>query len=165
MSELLNPPQDITVEDREFNNFRKSPQHGNTRPARAVIVENSASDPVPVYITDDVEAGVPIHCFDDNVTSPGVEVVIGSHTVPALKQWFIHSVDLICRTEGQGFLKVNGFKIASFRTGAARPRDQIVFAPRQIVTAGDIITIVFSARAGSPINEIESLFQALETTI
>jgi hypothetical protein len=164
MSELIPSTNQWSNQDRDRENFRKSPQHGNNHPARAVVVENGIDDPIPVFITDS-DGGTPIHRYDESSSSAGIEVTVATHTVPALKQWSVASVDLMCRMEGQGFVKVNGTKIASFRTGASRPRDRVDFTPRKILVASDVVTITFKARTGSPIVDVESLFQALESTI
>jgi len=129
-----------------------------------VKVSNKLTEPVPVFLTDiGPESGTEIHQYTAAASSPGTEITVSTHIVPPSKTWELSQVDLLCRTEGVGYIKVNGTPIASFRTGAARPRDSQSFNPRKILAAGDIITVTFKARTGSPITDVESLFQTLES--
>jgi hypothetical protein len=127
-----------------------------------VKIANKGTEPIPVSLTD-IETGNSIHQYNQIATDPGNDVTILTTSVPAGKTWAVSNVDVTCRIEGVGYLKIAGITVGSFRTGAAKPRDKIEFNPRIQADAGDSIEVVFKARTGSPITDVESLFQALES--
>jgi hypothetical protein len=57
MSDLLTPSR-LSIKDRDNNNFRESPEHGQNHPARAVVVENDSTGPVIVSAQGPTQATV-----------------------------------------------------------------------------------------------------------
>lgn len=162
MSDLLTPSNRRADTDRDFNNFRKSPQHGDAFPARAVIVENNSTDPIPVVITDG-EPGTPKHFNSGEVSTTGALQTLLSITVPALKIYDLYSAKVICRAHGKFTILLNGSLIGSGRTGPSLGELSVFnWTPRLPAIASDVIDIKFQSLSATPINEVEAYLQASE---
>jgi hypothetical protein len=159
MSDLLSPQNQWTRLDRDTNNFRESPQHGNNYPARAVIVENDQTDPIPVQVVDG-EPGTPTHFTSGELNTTGLLQTLISQTVPASTEYDLYLATVICRAHGKFTVKLNGSLIGSGRTGPSLGSlSSFKWSPRYVAVAGDQIQIQFKADRGSPINEVEAYLQ------
>lgn len=161
MSTLL-PQDQLSLQDRDHKSFRESPQHGTQNPARAVIVENDLSDPIPVNIVDG-EPGTPKHFTSGELSTDGTLQTLISETVPASKIYDLYSVRVICRTHGKFIILQNGSLIGSGRTGPSLGELSVFqWTPRFPAVAADVIEVKFQTLSGAPINEVEAYLQVSE---
>lgn len=158
---ILLPPDQLSLQDRDRNSFRESPQHGTQNPARAVIIENDLSDPIPVNIVDG-EPGVPKH-FSFATSTDGTLQTLLSVTVPALKAYDLYSAKVVCRSHGKFIILNNGSLIGSGRTGPSLGELSVFnWTPRFLAVASDVIEVKFQSSSATPINEVEAYLQASE---
>ncbi len=84
----------------------------------------------------------------DQPLSADTQTTIISYTVPAGKKLFIGSFLATCRTEMLAEIFIDGSKVGSCRTAPGRPEINFPFRPIRAVSAGLILEVKLTARAG-----------------
>lgn len=130
------------------------------RRALDVIVGNSNSQPIPVTVTSGT-TGTPFFTQVQTETTPGSQQTLLSFVVSAPTQSNLTQLVVICRQESEFFIQDNNTMIGSGRTGAASPNASFTWNPNRAVPTGDTITVLFEARAGSPISDVECYLMAV----
>lgn len=162
MSTLLTPPNRTPVTDREFNNFRESPQHGEMYPAHAVVVENDITDPIPVNVVDG-EPGIPIYYTAEAATTPAVEQELLNIVVGVGIILDIYSSKVVTRVHGKFRVTLDGALIGSGRTGPSLgDLSQFDWSPRRSVPTGSNLKVLFTSLSGTPISEVEAYLNGSE---
>lgn len=105
----------VNIRDRDFQSFR---QHTSGSICRAVHVDNTAQEAIPVYITDETISDAIIkNFFSEAVIAPStVETTIVSYTVPVGKAAKILRVEFGGENYGLFSVYKNSVKIGKLRT-------------------------------------------------
>jgi hypothetical protein len=153
---ILLPTTRGSRDDRDKNSFRESPQHGIDYPARAVIIENDNTDPIPVYITD-AEPGTPTLITDERATDPGNQQELISFVVGVGVTLDLYQARVVTRVHGKWRVTVDGQLVGSGRTGPSISElSQFSWSPRLSATSGQNVKVLFTAHADTPMSEVEA---------
>lgn len=157
----------IGVRDRDHGAFR---QHPDGSIVRAVDIENTVENPVPVFITSEiVSSSIIKNFFAESVLAPTtVETEIVSYTVPVGKSAKMLRVEFGGENYGIFSLYKNGVKIGKYRTWWMAFSDCFNFAGGTAdgypLVAGDVMSLkILHSRPGSV--EFEGRIQVVEITI
>lgn len=106
--------------------------------------------------------GTPVFFEVSSSTTPGVEQTLISLTVPAATTRFLYQVVVVCRMEGVFKILSDSYLIGSGRTGAAQPNVAFLFNPPRPTSAGSVVDVLFEARVGSPVVDVEVFIHATD---
>lgn len=98
--------------------------------------------------------------FDAEVLStPGIEQTLITQVVGAGITRRLSSVYVTFRSNGCWSLEVDGNKVASGRTGPARPFNLFKFDPERDVSTGSTIELKFTAGTATKASDVEAYLQ------
>jgi hypothetical protein len=140
------------LKDLEFDKFRPA---DNNKSKVATTIEQDPDSPVPVYQT----YGNSYPLYGESSTSPGSEVELINDNVSA-SSIRVLDVNLSCHIEGKVIVKIDGVAVATGRTAPGRPDVKIIFNPFREVLQNENLSVVFKARPGSIVSEVEAYINA-----
>lgn len=89
--------------------------------------------------------------FDfSDVISGDAAVTLISYSVLVGQTLDLSHLEVSCRLESVIEAQQNGQVIATLRTGAAQPKDSLIWYPNRVLIAGDLIEIIITKRTGTP---------------
>lgn len=124
-----------------------------------VKIGNSASEAIPVFVSN---AGTPQFFETATQTTPGILQTLLTFTVPATGTRYLTQAIVVCRVEGEFFIKQNGSIIGSGRTGASNARGAFSYNPARPLIVGATITLEFTSRSGSKISDVEGYIHSYD---
>lgn len=139
--------------DREQGKFRDA---GGTNTKVAVQIEGSDVAFGGGY------KGVLALKHASSSTTPGVQQTLITYTVPASLSHDIHRVAVSCRQDGKVLIESNGSVVGIVRTSPAKSDAVFIWTPPVTAATGQIVSVKFTARSGSPVTDVDSFLMADE---
>lgn len=119
-----------------------------------------SSDGSITVITDTV-GGTPYYDDYQGTTTPGVEQTLVDVVIPSSVQRQIYQVVVATRVTGEFFVTAGSEVIGSGRTGPGCVGN-IIFTPPRPLDSGVEYKVLFTARVGSPAQDVECYVQATD---
>jgi hypothetical protein len=115
-----------------------------------------------------METGTPRVLVGESITTPGVEQVAVTATVPVGKRWHVRTAHLNCRGTGQLTIYVDSLPIAFGSTGAGESNVKFpdgTWAPHYVATAGEVVEIKYTQTHGPLARDLRAVIGLTEIDV